>query len=253
MSAPPTSRRAGGGGRKQRRVRHYLLDPRFQLKYTGLLVGAVLAVMTALGVVIWQLGNAAAEGARFAATQAEMALKESHTSSRIVRMNALAAAADSPDLVKALEAELAQTDRQAEENLAKVKAHRDAVERDRERLLNALAFTGLSLLVLLTAIGIFITHRIVGPVFKMKRLLRQVGSGRLVVRERLRRGDELGDLFETFLQMTLSLKSLQADRVATLDSIIKGLEASGQAPETLARLRELRAQLQLTLGDEAGG
>jgi len=38
---------------------------------------------------------------------------------------------------------------------------------------------------------------------KLKRLLRRVGTGRLVVRERLRRGDELGDLFDTFLQMTL--------------------------------------------------
>lgn len=244
---PPASRRASSG-RRHRRLRHYLLDPRFQLKYTGLLVGAVFGVMAALGAVIWQLGTAATEGARFAAAQAEVALKESNKSSRIVHMNALATA-DSPELVKALEAQLAETDKQSEKNLADVQARRQAIEGDRQSLHNVLAFGALSLLILLTAIGIFITHRIVGPVFKMKRLLRQVGSGRLAVRDRLRRGDELGDLFETFVQMTLSLRAQQADRLATLDSIIGGLEASGQAPEALARLRELRAQTQLSLGE----
>ena len=50
--------------------------------------------------------------------------------------------------------------------------------------------------------GIVITHRIVGPVHKMKRLLRRVSTGRLAIEERLRKGDELEDLFDTFLQMT---------------------------------------------------
>jgi len=248
MASAPPSRPVVGQGHR-RRTRHYLLDPRFQLKYTGLLVGVVLSVMVVLGVVIGRLGDAATEHAEFATAQAEMALKESHTSSRIVRMNALAAAADSPDLMKMLEAELAQTDAEAERNLAAVRARRADAERDRGRLRLTLIGAGTALLALLTTMGIFITHKIVGPVFKMKRLLRQVGTGRLVVKERLRRGDELGDLFDTFLQMTMSLKALQADRLVTLDAVIKDLEASGQAPEALAKLRALRTQMQLLLGD----
>src|SRR5262249_21649156 len=90
---------------------------------------------------------------------------------------------------------------------------------------------------------------IVGPVFKLKRLLRQVGSGRLVVKERLRRGDELGDLFDTFLQMTLSLKALQIDRLVTLEAVLRELEQTEISPATLAKLHALRAQMQLPLGE----
>lgn len=247
-AGPPTRRHRGGPPWHKRR---YLIDRRFQLKYTGLLVGIVLGVMAVLGGVIWRVGAEATDGARFAASQAEVALRESHTSSRIVRMNALAAAADSPDLMKVLEAELAQTDRQAEQNLAEVQARRQAAERNANLLLTALIGAGVVLAAVLAALGIFITHRIVGPVFKIKRLLRQVGSGQLVINERLRRGDELGDLFDTFMQMTLSLKIVHADRLATIDEVIAGLESSGQAPDALAKLRGLRAQIQMSLGGEA--
>jgi nitrogen fixation/metabolism regulation signal transduction histidine kinase len=101
---------------------------------------------------------------------------------------------------------------------------------------------------LLGAMGILITHRVVGPVHKLKRLLRQVGTGRLVVRERLRHGDELGDLFDTFLQMTYSLKALQNGRLATLDRTIRDAESSGASSQMLEGLRALHAQMALGVG-----
>jgi nitrogen fixation/metabolism regulation signal transduction histidine kinase len=95
--------------------------------------------------------------------------------------------------------------------------------------------------------GVVITHRIVGPVHKMKRLLRRVSTGRLVIEERLRRGDELEDLFDTFLQMTYSLRAMQAARLATLDGTLKQAELSATPVEVLEGLRALRAQLVLGL------
>jgi nitrogen fixation/metabolism regulation signal transduction histidine kinase len=249
MGTQASSTSGARASRPRRHTRHYLINARFQLKYTALLVGVVVSVMAALGAVIWQLGNTAAQHAQYAAAQAEVALRESHTSSRLVRMNALASAGDNPDLVKILEDELADTDRQAEKNLADVQARRGAVESNRRQLLWVLLGAGSAIVLLLTVMGIFITHRIVGPVFKLKRLLRQAGTGRLVVKERLRRGDELGDLFDTFLQMTLSLKALQIDRLVTLDAALRELDEAGTAPAVAARLRELRAQMQLALGE----
>ena len=111
---------------------------------------------------------------------------------------------------------------------------------------------GLALLILLSSMGIVITHRIVGPVHKLKRLLRRVGTGRLVVEERLRRGDELEDLFDTFLQMTYSLRAMQNARLATLDATLRRAEATGASPEVLDGLRALRAQLVLGLERRRG-
>ena len=41
-------------GRHQRRLRNYLLDSHFQLKYTGYLVGIALLFSFSLGILIWR-------------------------------------------------------------------------------------------------------------------------------------------------------------------------------------------------------
>ncbi len=251
---PPHASRASrasippGGTAPQRRVRGYLVDPRFQLKYTALLVAVVLAVMCGLGVVIWRTAESAAENAQVATQQAERAMVESQTSSRITRQTALAQAADSPDLMKMIEEDLDKVDREAANNLADVKRSSLEIEEKRQRMLRLLVGSGVALVVLLSFMGIYITHRIVGPVFKLKRLLRQVGTSRLGVKERLRKGDELEDLFDTFLQMTYSLRALQNGRLATLDATIRKAEKHGVDEEVMDGLRALRAQLCLGLG-----
>ena len=72
-------------------------------------------------------------------------------------------------------------------------------------------------------------------------------TARFSVKQRLRRGDELEDLFETFLQMAHSLEALQAGRRATLDSTIAKAEKAQVPPEVMSGLRALHAQLSLGL------
>jgi nitrogen fixation/metabolism regulation signal transduction histidine kinase len=225
----------------QRSVRRYLLNPGFQLKYTAYLVVVVLAVMAALGAVIFNIANASAGHAQYAAEQAEKALKESQTTSKVLRT----AAANEPALLALLGEDLDAQDKEYEKNLAEVQRRKVQVEASRQHLFYLFAGGGTGLLVLLVVMGVFITHRIVGPVFKLKRLLRQVATGKVVVKERLRKGDELSDLFETFLQMTLSLKVLQLDRIATLDSAIEAAEKASVAPEVMEKLKAVRAQMRL--------
>lgn len=226
-----------------RRTKKYLLDPRFQLKWTGYLVVIVLLVMTALGVVIGRTAAHASDTAQIAVEQAQKAFEESRTNSALARQSVQIAAPDNPALASVMDQSLAEVDVQAQKNLEEVKQRQAQIAKDRRDIQLLLLGAGVCLVVLLFAMGIVITHRIVGPVHKMKRLLRRVSTGRLVVDERLRKGDELEDLFETFLQMTWSLRAMQAARLATLEGTLRKAEASRASDEVLAGLRALRAQL----------
>jgi nitrogen fixation/metabolism regulation signal transduction histidine kinase len=228
-----------------RRKRSYLLDPRFQLKWTAYLVVVVVLVMTALGVIIARTAGRASDTAQVAVDQARRAFEESKTNNELLRGSVQLAAGNDPAMSAVMEQSLGEVDQQSEKNLADVQRRQDDIVRDRRNIQLLLAAAGGALLLLLVVMGIVITHRIVGPVHKMKRLLRRVSTGRLVIDERLRRGDELEDLFDTFLQMTFSLRAMQSARIATLDATIRKAQATSAAPEVLDGLRALRAQMVL--------
>ena len=70
------------------------------------------------------------------------------------------------------------------------------------------------------------------------------------VSEQLRPGDELTDLFETFVQMTHSLRALERTRLATLLSTLKDAEESGASAVVLEGLHALHVELEPGLGME---
>lgn len=230
-------------GPPPRHQRRYLIDPRFQLKYTGLLVGTVLVVILALGAMIWRTSSVASAQAAMASEQAERALKEAATSAKLLKSSA--SGYDDPNLAKSLDDDLAAIDREHSKNLAAVKEQRAEVERQRRNMTVLLGAGSALLVAVLGILGVFITHRIVGPVFRLKRLLRQVGTARLSISRRLRKGDELEDLFETFVQMTHSLEALQLGRHQTLRATMAKAEAANVPADVMAGLRALDAQLSL--------
>jgi hypothetical protein len=243
MAQPPATR--------SRPRRTLLINPAFQFKYTGLLVGVVLVVMVILGAVIWQTMDAAAANAVMAAAQAERATQAAEDSSRVALMDQMMRSADNPEAMATIERELNASLAQSRRERSEVGARRDAAQRHRRRMMAILLGGGATLVVLLGLLAIYITQKIVGPAFKLKRLMRRVGTGRLVVRERLRKGDELEDLFDTFMQMTYSLMALQQGRLATVDLAITRAQRGGADPELLQTLAALRAQLLLGLPAEA--
>ncbi len=179
------------------------------------------------------MASRASDTAEIAVAQAENAYEESKTNNELARSMVALAAPDDDSLGSAMNESLAEVDKQSEKNLAEVRKLHADLDRDRRNLRRLLIGAGVALLLLLSVMGIVITHRIVGPVHKVKRLLRRVSTGRLVVEERLRRKDELWDLFETFLQMTYSLQAMQNARIATLDATLKRAESTGAAPEVI--------------------
>jgi nitrogen fixation/metabolism regulation signal transduction histidine kinase len=87
-----------------------------------------------------------------------------------------------------------------------------------------------------------VTHRVAGPVYRMKKLLGYVGDGHLVLRDKLRRSDELQHFYDAFEAMVESLRRRQQVEIAELDRALLGLE--NKVPETLlSELRTLRQKM----------
>lgn len=237
--------------RPRRKLRNYLIDPRFQLRYTATLVGASMLVLGGLGIIVGRTAETAAQEARgavelatVAVEQADRAFHESQTAAQALRLQRLAAHADDPALARALEGELQQIDARGRADSARVQAQRARTESQRARIEAAgtrtrrgLLLGGVLFLLFLTALGIAFTHRVVGPVYRLKQLCWKVGRGDLEIQERLRQGDELKDLYEAFLTMVAALRANQAREVAALEIALKSLESGKPEADTRAALQ----------------
>ncbi len=224
-------------GRHQRSIKNYLIDSRFQLKYTSYLVGVALVISIVLGVFLWRTsGKVVEESARV--------VEESKKVSDVVKMQIKddPIYGDNPELMKSFNESAVESD-----NKVAVQQQKVATQ---QRVMLGSVVGGLSLLVVLIGlIGIYITHKIAGPIYKMKTLLRQVGDGRLNFRGGLRKGDELQHFFEAFQQMVDSLKDRQAKEIETLEAGIASARTAGATDESLATILNVRDAMKRSLAE----
>ncbi len=223
--------------RYKRSVKNYLVDSRFQLKYTAMILAVTLIVSAFLGVFLWRTSQGlVAESARVVA--------ESRKVSEVVRMSITddPVYGSDPELAKAYAHSSANADQEIERQQARLVT-------DQRNMLGALV-GGLGLMVVVIGLlGIYFTHKVAGPIYKMKLLLQQIGDGKLNFKGRLRKGDELQDFFETFANMAERLKGRQQGEVDRLEAAIASAKAGGASDEALAGVRvvlsEMRAALEV--------
>ena len=194
-----------GGPPPKRRLRNYLLDTKFQLKYTLMVVLVTVVVAGILGYLAYRYS-------------------EGQTESLTLTM------ATQPDLDPAAMAEIEEF----------------AQAEDRKVLLSIV--TGILILALVLGFtGIIVTHKVVGPAYKMKRLLREVADGHLRIQGRLRKGDELQDLFIAFENMVTQLRARQADEIKELEASIERAKKAGASEEIVRDLTAFRDRMQKAL------
>src|SRR5262245_46147855 len=119
---------------EDQRRQEYLLDPRFQLKWTGYLVVVVVIVMTGLGVVIARTANRASDTASLAVMEAEKAFEESRSNNILARRTVQLAAGENATLQAIMDESLGDVDKQSEKNLAEVRSRQADIARDRQNL-----------------------------------------------------------------------------------------------------------------------
>jgi nitrogen fixation/metabolism regulation signal transduction histidine kinase len=100
---------------------------------------------------------------------------------------------------------------------------------------------------LIGVLGIYFTHKVVGPIYKMKLLLKQVGDGKLNFYGKLRKGDELQDFFIVFEAMVEKLKERQRREVAELEAAMDAAKISGASDDAIDKIRVVRDEMKAAL------
>jgi hypothetical protein len=270
-----------GSGRHQRSPKNYLIDPEFQCKYTAFLVAIALFLSTALGLLIWNTSSQVIRQSERAVQEGRETVKQSLETvergqqvvtlsrkvSQVVAMNIAREYKGDPELAKTfggeaekdelrLRSEQAQLEKDAaylQRRDLELGAQAEDVKRQQTALLTGLVAALLLLVGAIGFAGIIVTHKIAGPIYKMKRLLGQIGEGKLVLRERLRKGDELQHFFESFEDMVGQLRSRQEAEIAELDSILErfdGASSAGRSEDheaSVTLLKRLRRDMQAQL------
>lgn len=181
-------------GRKQRKMRHLLLNRRFQLKYTGMIVGLATLISVVLGVYLMEM------------------IREN---SRMLKLEA--------EFDDVLQAQLADAD-------------------TRVAVVMIGAFVVFN--ILLALLAVFVTHRMVGPIFVMGRYVRELGEGKLPKVRKLRKGDEFRELVDTMSETVKMLEANVRREVASMEHVLTVLDAEhSQARDEVQAILEMKKNM----------
>lgn len=236
MSPPAQTASARPPQQKYKRsFKNYLIDSGFQLKWTARIIFVALAISLVLGAFLWRTSQTVI-------AQSEKVVQESKKVSDVVKMsikNDPIYGAD-PELAKAFAGSSTVSDQEIEKQ-------QTALIQGQTTMRVSLV-GGLSLMVVLIGLlGIFFTHKVAGPVYMMKMLLRQVGDGKLNFNRKPRKGDELQDFFEVFATMVEKLKDRQRKEVEQLEEAIEAVRASGASEEAVSKIMLVRDEMKKAL------
>jgi len=194
----------------RRSIRNFLLDPRFQLKYTLMVVMVTLLVATVLGYIAYDYSSSRAQISTLEKLEFDIAAGR--------------------DISEKLAIDLDRT----------VASHQRAV-------LGAIVGGVLLLTIALGITGIVITHRVVGPAYRLRRMFDVLRDGQFKVSGTIRDGDELQEVFESFQEMVESLRVMRQEEIQQLDEAIAYAKQAGVPERTIQDMQKLRERVQRSL------
>jgi hypothetical protein len=108
---------------------------------------------------------------------------------------------------------------------------------------------GVVLVISITAVGILITHKVAGPLFKIAAFFSRVKANHLgAIPQSLRKGDELQEFYGSFRDMHQALRAKVDEDVRVLAEAVSALESGGPAAQkAVEELRQLRRRKEESL------
>ena len=113
---------------------------------------------------------------------------------------------------------------------------------DRTVLLGIIGF-GVVLVLSISGVGILLTHKVAGPLYKISSFFGRIRDNRLgPAPAKLRKGDELQDFYLSFREMHQAVRGRVEDDVRVLEGALAAIEAApeGKAPSLQRALDDLR-------------
>jgi HAMP domain-containing protein len=176
------------GARYTRRI--YVVDRRFQLKYTGLLILFGGAIMAAFGYAVWR----------------EVVINSELLEGKRIEQGLLAGKAGAVPTMADFQEALNAAD---------------------HRMLAIILLASLAVAVTLGLLGILITHRIAGPVLVLSRYAEALAQGTYPPMRALRKNDELQEYFELFRRAVDRLKDKEVAELSELEAIAASVSGPG--------------------------
>lgn len=227
-------------GRHQRHLRNYLLDPKFQLKYANWAAAIVLVLSVGLGALLWRTSGEMLEQSSAAVALGEEMLAESRKVTEVVSMSIARdpVYGSNPALKAAFEGDALAQSQAHQEKQERLRLQAQALRAQSETFSRILVAALAGLVLVLWFGAIVLTHKIAGPVYKMRRQLRVFAKGDWSRPSPLRKGDELRSFFAAFESLVDSLRSERRTQLAMIEDAMVDVPTTSPAYGRLKALRE---------------
>ena len=232
----------------KRKWRNFLLEPRFQLKFTVYLVAVSVVLAALLGVVLFRNTQALLDEASRAVEARSLAAETSRELSNALLANELVNRMGDPVFVSRLQSASREIDARYEAERAAVVTQRAELVRRQQLMWLVLGGSMVGLLALIAMVSIVLTHRVAGPLMRIRRMVNDVAAGQLRPPPYgLREKDELKDIFDATRGMIHVLRKQQEDDMLVLGHALERAKQQGLTGEWMEDLKALESRIRARL------
>ncbi len=243
--SPPAPQQDGS---KKRQWRNFLIEPKFQLKFAAYLITVTVVVAVGLGVFLFRNTQALLDEASSSLEARSRAAEASRELSNATLSNELIKKMGDPVFVAQLQSTSKKIDERYETERAAILAQREALVRRQRNMWLAFMGTLAGFLVLITLTTIVLTHRVAGPLMRIRRMVKDVATGQIRPPPYgLRETDELKDIFDATRGMMHVLRKQNEDDVLVLSHALERAQKDGVKGEWLEDLRTLESRIKARL------
>jgi nitrogen fixation/metabolism regulation signal transduction histidine kinase len=239
--SPPAPQQDGS---KKRQWRNFLIEPKFQLKFAAYLVAVTLVLAAVLGVFLFRNTQALLDEAGHSLEARSRAAEASRELSNAALSNELIKKMGDPVFVAQLESTSKAIDERFEAERVAIVAEREALVRHQRNMWLVFAGTLAGFLVLITLTTIVLTHRVAGPLMRIRRMVKDVASGQIRPPQYgLRDTDELKDIFDATRAMMQLLRKQNEDDALVLAHALERAQQEGVKADWVEDLRTLEGRI----------